>query len=555
MTITSATSGRYQRVVEILDESIGGPDSTIAIHGPFWRGLTRDAFVAMDVFGLPLLEPGRGASSNLVLSLKGESPFGADRPEPPPDSQFSLMPAGLPPVPPADVAFVEQWIDDGCPEDDDPPPAVLTWRPTNAPEASSRTDDIWFQTDRLGWAVNSNGQILRTDDGGGRWEQQLHDPKVYFRCLGFASDCLGWAGTLSSTKRLFSTSDGGSTWTVVAGLPPLAPSAICGLSVVDASVVFAAGTNHPNRPARMMKTVDGGATWTAWEMAPHATLLVDTHFTSARQGWVVGGRSDKANPTRADVRAVVLHTDDGGETWVDRLADLQDELPAGEWGWKIQFLDDRLGFVALESFERAAVLKTTDGGRSWSRIEVRDPQGNVNLEGVGFVDERRGWVGGWGSADFTAGSASETTDGGRTWNDANEIGLFINRFRFLGRPVTVGYASGRTVYKYSSDPVPPPPRAVAEAPRLLADHDPVVTGRPVRIPVTVPDGAERLTIDIWDRFGELVRQLVDESEPPVGGRDVEWDMADDAGLDLGRGSFIVRVTVGDESESLIVQVT
>ena len=51
--------------------------------------------LAMDVFGLPVLEVGRGASSNLVLSLKGESPFGADLPEPPPDSQFSLMPPGF----------------------------------------------------------------------------------------------------------------------------------------------------------------------------------------------------------------------------------------------------------------------------------------------------------------------------------------------------------------------------------------------------------------------------------------------------------------------------
>ena len=41
---------------------------------------------------------------------------------------------------------------------------------------------------------------------------------------------------------------------------------------------------------------------------------------------------------------------------------------------------------------------------------MQDQQGNVNLEGVGFVDEEHGWVGGWGSADFTAVTASEVTD-------------------------------------------------------------------------------------------------------------------------------------------------
>ena len=169
MTSTSGSSSRYQRVIKVLDDAIGGPDGQIAFHGPFWRGLSRDQLVAMEVFGLPLLEVGSGATSNLVLSLKGESPFGVDLPEPPPDSQFSRMPAGMPPAPAADIAVVESWIDDGCPDDDEPEPPTLTWRATNAPPASSRTDDIWFSSARLGWAVNSNGQILRTSDGGDSW--------------------------------------------------------------------------------------------------------------------------------------------------------------------------------------------------------------------------------------------------------------------------------------------------------------------------------------------------------------------------------------------------
>ncbi|MGH3972617.1 MAG: WD40/YVTN/BNR-like repeat-containing protein, partial [Pseudonocardiaceae bacterium] len=221
-------------------------------------------------------------------------------------------------------------------------PHALTWRATNAPVASSRTDDIWFIDPRRGWAVNSNGQILHTEDGFTTWEQQFHDPQVYFRCVGFASESRGWVGTLTAGKRLFETVDGGASWTGVSGLPALAPSAICGLSVVDQSVVYASGTNFPNRPARMMRTVDGGASWQAWDMSAHATLLVDTYFTDADHGWVVGGKAtmnSPANPTRNDVRAVVLRTEDGGNTWVNKVASLGAELPLGEWGWKIQFLD------------------------------------------------------------------------------------------------------------------------------------------------------------------------------------------------------------------------
>jgi hypothetical protein len=37
---------RFQRVREILDEAVGGPGGSIGAHGTFWRGLTRDQFVA-----------------------------------------------------------------------------------------------------------------------------------------------------------------------------------------------------------------------------------------------------------------------------------------------------------------------------------------------------------------------------------------------------------------------------------------------------------------------------------------------------------------------------
>lgn len=110
----------FQRVLEILDEAIGGPDAVIGRHGAFWRGLTRDQFVAKKVFGRPLVIVGDGANSNLVLALKGLVPFGADLPDPSPDATMSRMPAGLDPVPNDSIAVIEQWIDDGCPAQDAP---------------------------------------------------------------------------------------------------------------------------------------------------------------------------------------------------------------------------------------------------------------------------------------------------------------------------------------------------------------------------------------------------------------------------------------------------
>ncbi|QEL14089.1 WD40/YVTN/BNR-like repeat-containing protein [Limnoglobus roseus] len=549
----------FQRVVQILDTSVGGPTAGVGFpHGPFWRGATRDQFVVLKVRTLDLITLGNGAGSNLIKSLKGEAPFGADLDNPPAGARFSRMPAGLPPVPDADIAFIEQWIDAGCPDAESGgkppggttptgPAAALHWRPTNAPVASSRTDDIWFTDPNTGWAVNSNGQIVHTADGGNAWAEQLHDADVYFRCIGLASPTRGWAGTLTPGKLLYETRDG-STWTPVSNLPPLAPPAVCGLSVVSDQVVYLAGTNFPNRPPRMAKTADGGTTWTAWDMRPWASILIDTYFTTPDRGWVVGGKTDEPIATRNNVKAVVLFTEDGGRTWVNRAADIAAQLPKGEWGWKIQFLTDRIGFVSLENFGAGAILKTTDGGLTWVRLPVNDPQGNANLEGVGFVDENHGWVGGWGDALFQKLSTSETTDGGQTWRDANEVGKALNRFRFFGSPVTVGYASGQTVYKYTSEPVAPR-AAVAPPAGLLADHQPKRVAGPLQLPVTVPAGTRRLSARVWDRFGDPVAMPVDEPNPAAGPRTVAWDCG---GHDPGY--YIVRVTVDGTSESQLVRV-
>lgn len=551
---------RFDRVIQILDEAIGGPAASIGAHGTFWRGLTRDEFVTQQVFDHSLIVVGRGVDSNLVKALRGEFPFGSNTGTP--GATFRRMPAGRAPVPADQIAFIERWIDDGCPEDPLSSEPALTWRATNAPMANQlrgkRYDDIWFATPDLGWGVNSDGKILRTTDGGGVWDQQFHDASTYFRCLGFASEKRGWAGTLSGPAKLLETHDG-ATWHAVSNLPEGGPKMICGLTVVNESVLYAAGTNYPypfvdNPPPAMMKTVDGGVTWTALDMTSHASLLVDTHFITPESGWVVGGKADPAiaagSEGRDNIKPIVLFTEDGGQTWTNRVADLQNLFKFGEWGWKIQFLNERIGFVSLENFSEGAILKTIDGGNSWTRLEINDPQHNANLEGIGFVEENRGWVGGWGTPAFVGGQSSATSDGGQSWANADEIGKFINRFRFFGSPVTVGYAAGATVYKYSDQPVPaPPPMAVSpQATTRLLESDAKTDNGHVRIPLTIPDNSSRIVVNIWERFGRHVGRILEESNPPAGHRTVEWNPA-------GRsGSFIVRVSVDDNSESQIIWV-
>ena len=214
--------------------------------------------------------------------------------------------------------------------------------------------------------------------------------------------------------------------------------------------------------------------------------------------------------------------------------------------------------MSLENFLAAAILKTSDGGRTWTRIKVNDPQGNLNLEGVGFIDDNTGWVGGWGPGGFGQGGepqglSSATTDGGATWVNANEIGLRINRFRFFGNPVSIGYASGFTVYKYTSEPAPVAATALAAPIRPLLPQARIDTATlPVHISLSVPPGTKRLTLHAWDWFGVDCGTILDEVRPATGQRQFTWEGLDDRGHTVPKGDYIIRLTADDQTASTIV---
>lgn len=135
-TIPSAPD-RFQRVVRILDATVRG--FRVGAHHNFWRDCTRDQFVQLTIFGHPLIAPGADGQfdpdqSNLLKALRGEPPFDAFEWEDSAD-RMPRMPAHRPPVAPADLAFIRQWIAAGCPDNDPPGQIGLTGEPAPGDQA------------------------------------------------------------------------------------------------------------------------------------------------------------------------------------------------------------------------------------------------------------------------------------------------------------------------------------------------------------------------------------------------------------------------------------
>ena len=143
--------------------------------------------------------------------------------------------------------------------------------------------------------------------------------------------------------------------------------------------------------------VSAGAqgTWSRIEVPTHL-FLKSLFFTDSLYGWTAGDSG------------VILHTSDGGKTWIKQNSGTQDEITA------LFFLDSNRGWAAAINYSVSpfgtVLLKTTNGGSDW--ISTPYPDSNIFITCILFRDSLNGWMGGRPNAIV------KTTDGGLTWTQA-----------------------------------------------------------------------------------------------------------------------------------------
>jgi photosystem II stability/assembly factor-like uncharacterized protein len=241
---------------------------------------------------------------------------------------------------------------------------------------------------RHAWAGQDAGEIVYTINGGRQWLRasvQGFDVFGNIMAVGFADTSRGWAagknGFFGGSSGILSrSSDGGKTWEQQLEITDFTFN---GLETIDTLTAFAVGSFDLVGGGLVLRTVDGGLSWQ--DVTPTSVGFRDVFFIDAVTGWIAGSS--------------IWKTIDGGSTWTQQYGDDATELEA------ISFSDSLNGWAT--GFNNL-VLHTTDGGQTWIAQNVGAPPVTA-ITGVTAVSSTTAWIAGWN------GFVAQTRDGGQSW--------------------------------------------------------------------------------------------------------------------------------------------
>ena len=124
------------------------------------------------------------------------------------------------------------------------------------------------------------------------------------------------------------------------------------------------------------KTTDGGQTWNPSSITVGGLY----YFVDANNGWMIGNSVSILGDGGLNN---IYHTTNGGTSWVLQKSNIGDANA-------LHFSDLLNGWVVGRN---GLVLKTNDGGTTWTAITTTGQTSNSNSKAVFFTDANHGWIG------------------------------------------------------------------------------------------------------------------------------------------------------------------
>lgn len=149
----------------------------------------------------------------------------------------------------------------------------------------------------------------------------------------------------------------------------------------------------------LLQTLDGGNSWKPRGSSTE-DVVRDIFFTDEQNGWLVCEVNGYQLKTKEDPRAYLMKTSDGGDHWhrVEIKGFDVDAILV-----RAMFTRNGRGWAFGEA---GSIYSTHDAGETW--VKLQSPTRRLLLGGM-FVDDDRGWLVGAGATII------QTSDGGDTW--------------------------------------------------------------------------------------------------------------------------------------------
>ena len=170
-----------------------------------------------------------------------------------------------------------------------------------------------------------------------------------------------------------------------------------------------------DQAASILRTWDGGASWDPVYGPDEQLWLGPLFFLDREAGWVVAEESSGA-PGGFPFNYYVLRTGDGGATWTKSVVALDAGLL---FITDIVFVDRSTGFIFGSGRKGvgAVIFRTTDGGTTWAQYDAGEAEWSMDgVNSASFADGQNGWaVAGWETDMGEGSSILHTSDGGLSW--------------------------------------------------------------------------------------------------------------------------------------------
>jgi len=278
-----------------------------------------------------------------------------------------------------------------------------------------------------------------------QWQRVQTLPSwTYF---GGCVDALGddFAVIVKSAKQIQITTDAGKTWTTK-NIPSTEELTV-DISAVTNNIFYIATSSNGGRSGNFYKTTDGGNSWFSVSSNPSLTSCGNyIRMFSETKGIAMGdGPFVSVSPYVLSNKALFLKTTNGGDWQQNNSAEVG--FSGDSWR-RIDFVDENNGYFYRSGISPELLLKTTDGGTTWTNTNFRE---NGRGWMVKFYDKDYGFVFDYDYVN-RINLVDRTTDGGADWQIINVTGMGrINDIEFVHSKPAYVWLGASTILYFSAD--------------------------------------------------------------------------------------------------------